>query len=88
VNYIDAAGIFKSGTSITDLLDSGASEFFAEPDSVMVKYFEFSGMLCRVAGKKKLAHTAESEPCCKNLVSGPVTTIVKTIKGKKNGGRS
>jgi hypothetical protein len=63
-------------------------ECFAEPDYVLVKYFEFSGMLSHVAVKKELAHTAESEPCCKNLVSGIVTVIVKTIKGTKNCGRS
>jgi hypothetical protein len=35
-------------------------------------------------GKNKLAHRAEHEPCCKNLVSGAVMFIVNTIKGKNS----
>jgi len=34
---------------IMDLLDLGASECFAESENVIVKYFEFSGMLGHVA---------------------------------------
>jgi hypothetical protein len=65
-----------------------ASECFAEPENVMLKYLEFPGILRHVASKKELAHIAEHEPYCKNLVSGTVIVTVKTIKGKKNGGRS